>query len=165
MRLVGLDLVLPKWLNWATTPLGTLLVNFFVWIVIALIVYYILIRITWRVARRSRLRIDDLIIGILRNALGTGTVLAFPGGMIGAFLAGIFYRYSRNIYGAALGEIIGTGLLAALVSAWIVAPAFMKKTMALGSLIIAFSGSTLLGSILGLVGLKLLGRAGFVESK
>jgi len=29
-----------------------------------------------------------MIIGILRNALGTGTLLAFPGGMIGAFLAG-----------------------------------------------------------------------------
>src|SRR4030065_1059502 len=39
-----------------------------------------------------------LIMGILRNALGTGTLLAFPGGMIGAFLSGIAYRYSRSIY-------------------------------------------------------------------
>ena len=28
------------------------------------------------------------IIGIIRNAMGVGTVLAFPGSMIGAFLAG-----------------------------------------------------------------------------
>ena len=40
-----------------------------------------------------------LITGILRNALGTGTLLAFPGGMIGAFIAGFFYRYySEHLY-------------------------------------------------------------------
>ncbi len=55
-----------------------------------------------------------LVIGILRNALGTGTLLAFPGGMIGAFLAGIAYRYTQNIYLGALGEIIGTGILGAV---------------------------------------------------
>ena len=56
-----------------------------------------------------------LVIGILRNALGTGTLLAFPGGMIGAFLAGFAYRYTRNLYVGALGEIIGTGILGAVV--------------------------------------------------
>jgi len=54
-----------------------------------------------------------LVIGILRNALGAGTLLAFPGGMIGAFLAGLAYRYTQNIYLGALGEIIGTGILGA----------------------------------------------------
>src|SRR5512136_1886503 len=51
------------------------------------------------------------IIAILRNALGTGTLLAFPGGMIGAFIAGYVYRHTRNIYLGAFGEIIGTGIL------------------------------------------------------
>jgi energy-coupling factor transport system ATP-binding protein len=104
-----------------------------------------------------------LIIGILRNALGTGTLLAFPGGMIGAFIAGFFYRYSQNIYIAALGEIIGTGLLGAIASALIVAPVLMKKGMAMGALIITFSGSTLLGSIIGVLALKLLERAGIAK--
>ena len=106
-----------------------------------------------------------LITGILRNALGTGTLLAFPGGMIGAFLAGFFYRYSRNIYIAALGEIIGTGLLGAIASALIVAPVLMKKGMAMGALIITFSGSTFLGSIIGVLALKLLERAGIAKLK
>jgi energy-coupling factor transport system ATP-binding protein len=105
------------------------------------------------------------IIAILRNALGTGTLLAFPGGMIGALLAGIFFRMTRNIYFGALGEILGTGLLGAGASALIVAPALMGKSMALGTLIIAFSGSSLLGAILGLAGLKLLERAGFAQVK
>ena len=106
-----------------------------------------------------------LIIGILRNALGTGTLLAFPGGMIGAFLAGLAYRYSRSIYFAALGEIIGTGLLGAIASAFIVAPVLMGRPMALGVLIIAFSGSTIAGSIIGVLALNLLDRAGLAKLK
>jgi energy-coupling factor transport system ATP-binding protein len=103
-----------------------------------------------------------LVIGILRNAFGTGTLLAFPGGMIGAFLAGVVYRYTRNLYLGALGEVFGTGFLGSVVSVLIVAPTLMGKTMAMGALMIAFSGSTLLGSILGIFALKLLDRAGFV---
>jgi energy-coupling factor transport system ATP-binding protein len=106
-----------------------------------------------------------LIIGILRNALGTGTLLAFPGGMIGAFLAGLAYRYSRSIYLGALGEIIGTGLLGAIASALMVAPILMKKPMGLGALIIAFSGSTIVGSIIGVLALNLLDRAGLAKIK
>lgn len=102
-------------------------------------------------------------IGILRNAMGTGTLLAFPGGMIGAFLAGLLYRLTRNTYLGALGELIGTGLFGAVTSALLVAPVFMKKTMAMGGLIVAFSGSSLLGAILGLAALRLLERAGYVH--
>jgi energy-coupling factor transport system ATP-binding protein len=104
-----------------------------------------------------------MIIGVLRNALGTGTLLAFPGGMIGAFLAGLLYRLTKNIYLGALGEMIGTGLIGATVSALLVAPFLMGKKMAWAALIIVFSGSTILGSILGVMALKILDRAGFAE--
>ncbi len=100
-------------------------------------------------------------IGIIRNAMGVGTLLAFPGGMIGAFIAGYVYRYTRNIYLGALGEIIGTGLIAAVLSALVVAPVFMGKTMAMGPLIASFLGSTVLGSVIGVLALKLLERAGY----
>jgi len=104
-----------------------------------------------------------LVIGILRNAMGTGTLLAFPGGMIGAFLAGLAYRYSRSIYLGALGEMIGTGLLGAMASAFIIAPVLMGKAIALSALIIAFSGSTIAGSIIGVLALNLLDRAGLAK--
>lgn len=97
---------------------------------------------------------------IIRNILGLGTLLAFPGGMIGALLAGLAYLGTRNIYLAGLGEIVGTGLLGALVSVWIVAPLLMQKTMALTTLIIAFSVSTLGGAVIGLIALHLLRKAG-----
>ncbi len=97
---------------------------------------------------------------VIRNLLGLGTLLAFPGGMIGALLAGIAWRLTRNIYAAGLGEIIGTGLLGSLASVWIVAPVFMGKTMALPTLMIAFSLSTLAGTILGIAALHLLRKGG-----
>jgi energy-coupling factor transport system ATP-binding protein len=104
-----------------------------------------------------------LIAGIIRNMLGLGTLLAFPGGMIGAFLAGLAYRSFKNIYMAGFGEVIGTGLLGALVSVWIVGPLLMGKTMALVTLMVAFSVSTLGGTIIGLIALHLLRKAGIWE--
>lgn len=56
------------------------------------------------------------LIGLLRNILGLGSLLAFPGGMIGAFVAGMMYRYFKRYYMAAIGEIIGTGIIGALLS-------------------------------------------------
>ena len=103
------------------------------------------------------------IIGVLRNALGVGTLLAFPGGMIGALLAGLFYRGTRNVYAAAGGEIVGTGILAALVSGWLVAPFLMGQTMPLLVLIASFLGSTVLGTVLGVLALKLLQRIGTIQ--
>lgn len=55
-------------------------------------------------------------VALLRNLLGIGTLFAFPGGMIGACFAGLCYRMKPSIYAAALGEVIGTGLIAAIVS-------------------------------------------------
>ena len=97
-----------------------------------------------------------LVAGSIRNILGLGTLLAFPGGMIGALLAGLAYQAFRNVYLAGLGELIGTGLLGALASAWMVGPLFMGKSMAVGTLIIAFSVSTLGGTIIGILALHLL---------
>ena len=103
------------------------------------------------------------IAAVLRNILGLGTILAFPGGMIGAFLAALAYHRFKNIYLAGAGEIIGTGVLGALVSVWIVGPLLMGKTMAVATLMIAFSISTLGGTLIGLVALKLLRKANVWE--
>lgn len=54
------------------------------------------------------------MIGLVRNLLGLGSILAFPGGMIGAFLAGYLYRrFGKKIW-AAIGEFIGTGMIGSL---------------------------------------------------
>jgi len=103
------------------------------------------------------------IAAIIRNILGLGTLLAFPGGMFGALLAGLAYQLSKNIYLAGLGEIVGTGILGSLTSVWIVAPLFMAKNMALATLMIAFSVSTIGGTIIGVIALHLLRKGGIWE--
>ena len=103
------------------------------------------------------------VIGTIRNAMGVGTLLAFPGGMIGAFLAGLFFRFRRRLFFGAAGEVIGTGLIAPVVSALFVAPVLMGKAIPLLALIPSFLGSTVAGSILGVLALNLLKRNDIVD--
>ena len=51
-----------------------------------------------------------LISSLIRIIFGTGSAFAFPGSMIGVFLASIFYMYRKHIFMAAVGEVIGTGI-------------------------------------------------------
>jgi energy coupling factor transporter S component ThiW len=105
------------------------------------------------------------IIAVLRNVMGLGTLLAFPGGMIGALLAGLVYRYTRNVYAGAAGEIVGTGFMAPVVCALLVAPVLMGKVIPLLALIPSFLVSTLVGAVLGVLAIRLLERADIVHLK
>jgi energy-coupling factor transport system ATP-binding protein len=106
---------------------------------------------------------NALAIGILRNALGTGTLLAFPGGMIGALLAGFLYRWTHRPFMAAAGEVFGTGVLAVFVSVWWIAPAFLHKSPSLVLLWVSFAASTLVGAGLALGILKTLQKTGIIR--
>ncbi|MFA9396723.1 MAG: energy coupling factor transporter S component ThiW [Clostridiaceae bacterium] len=96
-------------------------------------------------------------ISLLRNILGTGSILAFPGSMIGALLAGVLYKYTKKNIMAVVGEIIGTGILGALV-AYPIATYLMGKEASLFFMIIPFSLSTIGGSIIAYVILSILYR-------
>jgi energy coupling factor transporter S component ThiW len=96
------------------------------------------------------------LAALIRNILGLGTLLAFPGGMIGALLAGLAYRAFKNTWAAGLGEVLGTGVLGALASAWLVGPVLLGKSIAVGTLIAAFSLSSVGGAIVGLLALRFL---------
>ncbi len=104
-----------------------------------------------------------LVAAIARNALGTGTLFAFPGSVIGAFLVGLLYRLTRNVYLAALGEVIGTGIIAALLSTAVWAPLVMTRHMALLALVVPFLSASVPGAVIGVVGVKILERAGLVS--
>lgn len=89
-------------------------------------------------------------ISVLRNLLGTGSLLAFPGSMIGAALAGILYKKTNHIMGAVVGEIIGTGILGALV-AFPVAKYLIGSQVGAIFFVIPFLISTTGGSIIALL--------------
>lgn len=97
------------------------------------------------------------VTSLLRVFLGMGTLLAFPGSMIGALCAGLAYRYIRVIPAAFLGEIIGTGVLGAL-AAYPVAAFILGKASAVFAYVIPFSISTIAGALLAAVFLAALKR-------
>ncbi|MCH4825276.1 energy coupling factor transporter S component ThiW [Planococcus halocryophilus] len=56
------------------------------------------------------------LTGTVRVLTGTGSLLAFPGGMIGALLAGVMYAKFGKVWFAAIGEVVGTGIIASLIA-------------------------------------------------
>lgn len=86
-------------------------------------------------------------ISLLRNILGTGSLLAFPGSMIGALLAGILYSKTNKPLMAILGEVVGTGILGGLV-AFPVAYYVMGRNVAAFFFVVPFLISTVGGSLI-----------------
>lgn len=84
-------------------------------------------------------------ISLLRNLLGTGSPLAFPGSMIGAFLAGVMYKKTRHIVGAVAGEIFGTAVLGGL-AAYPVAKYFLGVPAGVFFFVVPFLLNTVAGS-------------------
>ena len=87
---------------------------------------------------------------LLRNLLGLGSLLAFPGSMCGALLCGLAWRTSRNLRLTLAAEVFGTGVLGGLL-AYPVAVAFMGAdagTVAFYAYVAPFLISTIAGSIL-----------------
>jgi energy coupling factor transporter S component ThiW len=92
-------------------------------------------------------------IALLRNLLGTGSILAFPGGMFGAFAAGMFYRYSGRESVAAMGEVAGTGILGALAAVPAARLLLGRDVLAL-AYVIPFTLSSFSGAVAGLLLLR-----------
>ena len=85
---------------------------------------------------------------LLRNLLGWGSLLAFPGSMCGALLCGLVWWKTRNLPATLTAEVLGTGVLGGL-AAYPVAKELMGLTPeAYTVYIIPFLISTAAGSIL-----------------
>lgn len=99
---------------------------------------------------------------LIRNLLGLGSFMAFPGSMFGALLAGLFYAKTQKTFYALAGEIFGTGILGGL-TAYPVSILFMGKTagtMAFYVYVIPFLISTVAGALLaGLIVLAMENRS------
>lgn len=47
---------------------------------------------------------------LIRNLMGTGSLLAFPGSMVGAFLCGMAYKKTGRLVFTYVGEVVGIGV-------------------------------------------------------
>lgn len=87
---------------------------------------------------------------LIRNLLGFGSLMAFPGSMFGALLCGIAYHKTKNTWLTYLAEVFGTAVLGGLC-AYPVAILFMginAADVAFYAYIIPFLISTAAGAVL-----------------
>ncbi len=119
-----------------------------------------------------------LVISLIRNATGLGTPLAYMGSMIGALLAALAYwsvmlgtrrderrsifprRMLLALLAAAMGEIIGTGIVGAFADGAIVAPAILHHRVVLTLYLVPFLLAAITGSIVACVAVIALWRIG-----
>ncbi len=100
---------------------------------------------------------------LLRNLLGLGSLMAFPGSMIGALCCGLAYRLFHNLLLTCGAEALGTGLLGGL-AAYPVAKLLMNLNVA-GTFVyvIPFFISTAVGSVLAFILLAILQKGGVLS--
>lgn len=97
---------------------------------------------------------------LLRNLLGLGSLMAFPGSMVGALCCGLAYALCRKLSLTCIAEAFGTGILGGL-AAYPVAKLLMGLEPAgLFIYIVPFLVSTVAGSILAFVLITVLEKSG-----
>jgi energy coupling factor transporter S component ThiW len=89
-------------------------------------------------------------VSLLRNLMGTGSLFAFPGSMVGALLASLLFWKTRKLYLAFIGEVIGTGILGALLS-YPIATLILGQKATLFGFIPLFIFSSFAGALLGYI--------------
>lgn len=97
---------------------------------------------------------------LLRNFLGLGTLLAFPGSMCGAFLSGILYRTTNKRWTAYAGEVCGTALIGGMLS-YPIANLIMENVQTtLFTFVIPFLISTAVGTLCAIILVEVMAKSG-----
>ena len=103
---------------------------------------------------------------LIRNLLGLGSLMAFPGSMFGALVCGVVYAKTRSIPGTLIGEVFGTAILGGLC-AYPVAIFFMGQSaagLAFYAYIIPFLVSTAAGALISAGLIYSLKKSGILHS-
>lgn len=101
------------------------------------------------------------LIGVIRMSIMGIPPLALTGAIFGAFLSGVFYRASKgNLIFAVLGEIIGTGIIGAIVSYPVMTLFWGKEGISWMFYVPSFICGTLIGGSIAFVFLKRLAKTG-----
>ena len=106
------------------------------------------------------------LASLIRNLLGLGSLLAFPGSMCGALLCGLIYWKTRNLPATLAGEVFGTGIIGGLLC-YPIATTFMgvvAGSIAYTAYVVPFLVSTVGGSILAGILVKALEKGGVLKT-
>lgn len=104
---------------------------------------------------------------LIRVAAGLGTLMAFPGSMVGALLCGLIYHKFHRLIPTCLAEMLGTSVLGGL-AAYPVAILLLSQdaaSVAFYAYIIPFLISTAAGSLFAGVVLVAMDKAGLLKRR
>lgn len=104
--------------------------------------------------------LSALITGVMRMILGGRSIQAVIGAVVGAFLSAYLYKLTKKEYMAVVGEIIGTGIISALlVYPFMVGFYGLPAETPFWTFIPAFVPSSIIGSVIGFIVIKVLKKA------
>ena len=106
------------------------------------------------------------VASLLRNILGLGSLMAFPGSMFGALLCGLVFWKTKNLLATLAGEVFGTSVLGG-PCAYPVAIFLMGKSagdIAFYAYIVPFLISTAVGALIAGVLVYSLQHSGVLRS-
>lgn len=100
---------------------------------------------------------------LLRNLMGLGSLMAFPGSMVGALCCGLVYSLTKRLGVTCFAEAFGTGVLGGM-AAYPVAKLLMGLEPAgLFVYVVPFLVSTVAGSILAFILITALEKGGVLK--
>ena len=102
------------------------------------------------------------VIASIRNIMGTGSIMAFPGSMCGALIAGLLYKMKPALPMACLGEIVGTGIISAIM-AYPIAIYLLGREAALFTYVVPFMTAAITGVVLAAVLVFILDKTGAMK--
>ncbi|HAB94395.1 MAG TPA: energy coupling factor transporter S component ThiW [Lachnospiraceae bacterium] len=88
------------------------------------------------------------IASVIRNLLGLGTLLAFPGSMCGALVSGLLYRKFQTLPAAYIGEVFGTAVIGGIAAFPIARLVMGNASAALFTFVVPFLISTAGGTVI-----------------
>lgn len=103
------------------------------------------------------------VASLIRNLTGLGTLLAFPGSMCGALLAGLLYKYLKKLPFAYIGELFGTSVIGGMLSYPIAALILGNSKAALFTFVVPFFVSSAGGTIIAIIITVALQKTGALD--
>ena len=100
---------------------------------------------------------------LLRNLLGLGSLMAFPGSMVGALCCGLVYKFSKKVLPTCVAEAFGTGVLGGIAAYPVAKYAMGLQDIGMFVYVVPFLISTVAGSILAFVLVTALKKSGVTE--
>lgn len=97
---------------------------------------------------------------LIRNLLGLGSPMAFPGSMCGALLAGLLYKYIKKLPLAYIGEVFGTGVIGGMLAYPVALLVIGNKEATLFGFVVPFLISTGVGTVIAIVIVSALAAGG-----